>query len=160
VDTCVGLVVDRLAVVGEVEAVVELPTHAVPAETTANDIHDPDLIDAVWANQVDPFVATLFNAPTTSGGQHCIQNISGSERGSQARKSLAKTTREVVHHLVADGILDENSNEPLAVIACRFCLDAGADHVLVGMRSPEYVAQLEPLFSRTPTRSSQTAAQR
>jgi hypothetical protein len=35
---------------------------------------------------------------------------------------------------------------PLALIACQYALEAGLDHVLVGMRRPRYVELMRPLF--------------
>ena len=64
-----------------------------------------------------------------------------------ARARAAGTTASVAAQLAEHGILDREPGEPLAVAACRFCLDAGVDHVLVGMRRPRYVAELAPLFA-------------
>jgi hypothetical protein len=63
------------------------------------------------------------------------------ERAAQARRTLIEA-----------GFIDRNDRRSLASIACQYCLDAGIDHVLVGMRDVDYVDDLRPLFQ--PRRST------
>jgi hypothetical protein len=48
--------------------------------------------------------------------------------------------------MIEQGLVPQNGDRPLPVIACQSYLDAGINHVLVGMRSPKYVDSLISLF--------------
>ena len=145
---CVAFVTAQLAAREEIEPWTSFrPMQFLRDNRSA--IPDPDLVDAIWLNQIDPFVTTLFDGALAVEARGAFARLRRYARAC-ALQPLAARTRATVAKLTAAGLLDPSSNEPLAVSACRYCLDAGADHVLVGMRQPRYVAELAPLFFYSP----------
>jgi aryl-alcohol dehydrogenase-like predicted oxidoreductase len=144
-EACVALVATRLGSVGE-----EQPwTSFRPMQFLRDNRHgipDPDLVDEIWANQIEPFVAALFEDDPPDEVRAAFGSLRADARA-HAQRTLGDGSRCALEGLVGEGLLAADSEEPLAHAACRFCLDAGADHVLVGMRRPEYVAQLASLFA-------------
>ena len=144
-ETCVALVERRLAELGQPEAWSSFrPMQFLRDHRDA--IADADLVDLVWENQIDPFLQALFDDPVPPEAREAFDRLRAFARAC-ARARAAGTTASVAAQLAEHGILDREPGEPLAVAACRFCLDAGVDHVLVGMRRPRYVAELAPLFA-------------
>jgi aryl-alcohol dehydrogenase-like predicted oxidoreductase len=105
------------------------------------DGNDVDLIDAAWTNQIRPFLDTLYDQNIPDQAAVAFERL---YRNSirKSRVLQAERTKAVLADLKAQGQLSLNDEESLAVAACRFCLEKGADHVLVGMRRPEYVNEL------------------
>ncbi|HEX8207053.1 MAG TPA: aldo/keto reductase [Solirubrobacteraceae bacterium] len=143
-ERCVELVAGRLERLGAEE-----PWHAFrPMQflrDSRDEITDPELVDAIWGAQIEPFLAALYDAAPPREAVEAFSRLRASAHAS-ARTKLAERTREALADLNAAGVLEPLDDEPLAVTACRWCLEAGADHVLVGMRRPEYVDQLAPLL--------------
>jgi aryl-alcohol dehydrogenase-like predicted oxidoreductase len=146
-DECVELVIAELALRGRPEPWTSFRPMQFLRDNR-RDISDPELVDAIWVNQIDPFVAALFGDEPAPAARAAFAALRA-QTHSCARAHLAEHTQTAVARLCAEGLLDPQADETLAVAACRYCLDAGADHVLVGMRRPEYVAQLAPLFTAT-----------
>ena len=48
--------------------------------------------------------------------------------------------------LIESGRIRASDLRPLAQIACEHCIQSGIDHVLVGMRTVNYVDTLKMLF--------------
>src|SRR5690242_13193935 len=97
-------------------------------------IADPELVDAIWTDRVLPFVATLFGESLTEEVVAMFDQLHTVTRA-RAQASLAATTHRVLAE-VADCPAGADVREGLAEAACRYCLSAGVDHVLVGMRHP------------------------
>jgi hypothetical protein len=143
--TCVGLVSARLELLDRAEPWTSFRPMQFLRDSR-NDIPDPGLVDAIWARQIAPFVATLFDGDAGREARDAFEQLRFHARAN-AQAVLSQTTRAALARLVREGLLDRSSTEPLAITACRYCLDAGADHILVGMRRPEYVVELAPLFA-------------
>jgi hypothetical protein len=95
----------------------------------------------IWANRIDPFVTALY-----AGHPPPAARVAFAELRAVLPASDPAHTRRAVAELTDDGLLHQESSESLAVAACRYCLDAGADHVMVGMRRAGYVDMLAPFF--------------
>ena len=146
-DHCVELVATQLAVLGELEPWTSFRPMQFLRDNR-NDIPDHELVDEIFANQIDPFVVTLFGQDPPAAVRAAFQDLRAHAH-SRTHAHLAERTNVAVARLAEEGLLQPQSDEPLAVAACRYCLATGVDHVLVGMRRPEYVAQLATLFSTT-----------
>jgi aryl-alcohol dehydrogenase-like predicted oxidoreductase len=109
------------------------------------DIAEPELVDVIWANQIFPFVAALYDGKAPRSARLAFERLRVHARAC-AQAHQATRTRRALAHLRQEGVVDADLHTPLALRACRFCLSAGCDHVLVGMRRPEYVDQLRPLM--------------
>lgn len=146
-DECVELVIAQLAACGQPEPWTSFrPMQFLRDNRSA--VSDPELVDAIWVNQIDPFINALFGDEPAHAARTAFA-VLRTHTQSCARAHLAEHTQAAVARLSAEGLLNPQADEPLAVAACRYCLAAGADHVLVGMRRPEYVTQLAPLFTGT-----------
>jgi aryl-alcohol dehydrogenase-like predicted oxidoreductase len=144
-DKCVKLVTERLDALGQEEHWTRFRPMQFLRDNR-NDIPDPDLVDAIWTNQIDPFVVALFGKDRLPAITSAFDALRERAK-SRARAQLAERSRTAISQLYDKGLLDRASVEPLAIKACRYGLAAGADHVLVGMRRPEYVEQLAPLLT-------------
>ena len=110
------------------------------------EIPDLDLLDTIWERQIVPFIEAVFDGGSLGDARDAFEDLHLDARASTLL-ALELRTRAGVAHLLREGLLEQDSDEPLAMAACRYCLDAGADHVVVGMRRAEYVTQLAPLFA-------------
>jgi aryl-alcohol dehydrogenase-like predicted oxidoreductase len=108
-------------------------------------IPDPELVDAIWTNQVLPFVAKLFGDALTEEIVALFDQLRRLTRACSLA-ALAATTQRALAGLADHPPGGEPAAESLAEAACRYCLSAGVDHVLVGMRHPAYVASLTALL--------------
>jgi aryl-alcohol dehydrogenase-like predicted oxidoreductase len=106
---------------------------------------DIDLIDAAWANQIRPFLDTLYEQRVPGNVANTFKRLY-KESIRICRYLQAKRTEAVISALKTQGKLTLREEESVAIAACRSCLDLGADHVLVGMRRPEYVRELTSLM--------------
>jgi Aldo/keto reductase family len=112
-----------------------------------NDIPDPSLVNDIWKHQVEPFLSALFEGSPPHASEDPFEQLRAHACQCAARR-LAESTQAATANLMGQGMLDRLPGESLATAAIRFCIDAGVDHVLVGMRQPTYVAELSPLFQR------------
>jgi aryl-alcohol dehydrogenase-like predicted oxidoreductase len=143
-DECVQVVATRLAVLGETNSWDRFRPMQFLRDNHAG-VPSIDLLDAVWASQIEPFLSALYRGNPPAPAREAFTRLRVLMCESE-RAAMAEATRAAVTRLTTGGLLQEGKSEPLALAACRYCLDAGADHVLVGMRRPEYVAELAPLF--------------
>ena len=112
-------------------------------EPTGDDV---DLIDAAWSNQIRPFLDTLYEQMMPSNVVDAFEGLY-KESIRISRRMQAKRSDVAIDSLKMQGKLRLQPGESVAVAACRSCLDLGADHVLVGMRRPEYVQEMRALMS-------------
>jgi aryl-alcohol dehydrogenase-like predicted oxidoreductase len=111
-------------------------------------IPDPGLIDAIWNAQIDPFLTALFDGEPTADAAEAFRRLR-EEMVQAANITLANDTRRALRELEAERLLEPMPDHEVALAACRYCLEAGADHVLVGMRRRAYVESLRPLLAHT-----------
>ncbi len=103
-------------------------------------------IDHIFSQQLTPFVNQLYadRIPDDLNRQieafRLICEKSALSKMDQIASTIKKQLeeREVVH---------SSDKRPLQVILCEKYLEAGIDHVLVGMRRTDYVRDLQPFFS-------------
>jgi len=60
----------------------------------------------------------------------------------RVRQRMSERAAAVQRELIAERVLNERDDYPLQALACQFPLNAGVDHVLVGMRDTAYVREL------------------
>lgn len=61
-------------------------------------------------------------------------------------KNMQNKTLLFRERMVRKGLIQDDKNTSLPVLACQYYLNAGIDHVLVGMRTTKYVDDLKKLF--------------
>ncbi len=59
---------------------------------------------------------------------------------------MTRQARALRQRLIEQGLIAPHDTRPLPLIACQSYLNAGIDHVLVGMRTPQYVDSLRSIF--------------
>jgi hypothetical protein len=62
------------------------------------------------------------------------------------KRSMTQKARAFRQQMIEQGIIAQNDDRSLPVIACQNYLGAGINHVLVGMRNRQYVDSLISLF--------------
>lgn len=98
----------------------------------------------VFEAHLIPLLVRLYGGPLPPGEMEAFNRF----HDSVLARAIARTAAQaesVRRECIADGILRDDGR-PLALAACESYLQAGIDHVLVGMRRPEYVDQLKPLL--------------
>lgn len=143
-DRCVEVVSGRLREIGSEAAWSDFAPMKFLRDNREG-IPDPELVDAIWTNQVLPFVATLFGEALTEEIVALFDQLRMLTRES-SQATLAATTHRALADLADRLPGGEPTREGLAEAACRYCLSAGVDHVLVGMRHPAYVESLTALL--------------
>jgi len=142
---CISLVTNRLAEVAPEQSWQSFrPMQFLRDYKPTGD--DVDLIDAAWSNQIRPFLDTLYEQKIPSDVADAFEGYYR-ESIRMSRRMQAKRSDLAINSLRAKGRLRVQPGESVAVAACRSCLDLGADHVLVGMRRPEYVEEMRALMS-------------
>lgn len=106
---------------------------------------NPDIVDKVFDQHIFPFMNKLYEGRIS---EKVLNSFSALRRISvlYAKKSMTEITMSFKQQLTSQGIIAQNDNRPLSLIACQSYLDAGVDHVLVGMKSTKYVDNLVDLF--------------
>jgi hypothetical protein len=145
-EDCVGFVQQQLTTTGIPHAPMDFMVMQFLRDNR-HGISHPDLVDEIFLRHVYPFVEHLWNREVNADGPRQFALLHTVLRHG-ARRALSQNADIIRAGLVEKGIIEENDPRPLAQIACEFGLRSGLDHVVVGMRLPEYVDILRPLFSR------------
>lgn len=104
-----------------------------------------DLVIQIFHEQLGPFLRRLYEDGMPPEAARAFARLEG--RASQyAKRAMSDRARAGRRALVVAGTIDRDDPRPLASIACQYPLNAGIDHVLVGMREIAYVDELKPLF--------------
>lgn len=108
---------------------------------------DPDLVQELIELRLGAFLSQLYGQSLPSADRECYARFL---RCALVNARRLTTSRAIAlrRDLVAAGLLPAGEARPLALLACGHCLEAGIDHVLAGMRRPEYVETLRELFHR------------
>jgi aryl-alcohol dehydrogenase-like predicted oxidoreductase len=141
---CIALVERRLAQAGEPHNWSDFRPMQFLRDNLSG-IGDFDLIDAIWRAQVEPFIQTLFGPEPSAEVRNAFHDMRHAV-GLPRRQNIERRGMDAVRDLVDSGLLELRPAETLAQAACRYVLEAGVDHVVVGMRNPRYVEELAPYF--------------
>jgi aryl-alcohol dehydrogenase-like predicted oxidoreductase len=109
---------------------------------------NPEAVDQVFDQRLFPFLDKLYRYSI----DEAVWESFGRLRAIAvlyAKRNMTRRAQALKRRWVARGVISRGDRRPLPVIACESYLDAGIDHVLVGMRSVKYVDSLKTLF-RTP----------
>jgi aryl-alcohol dehydrogenase-like predicted oxidoreductase len=143
-DDCVALVSERLLELGEERSWADF-TPMQFLRDNRNGVEDPDVVDAIWANRIYPFLEVLEgDAPWPQARERFGRLYEHMRAAAQA--GLAPRTHEALSSMGRDDLVDRRARDSLAAAACRYCLESGVDHVLVGMRTLPYVNAIAPLL--------------
>jgi aryl-alcohol dehydrogenase-like predicted oxidoreductase len=143
-EECLRLVRQRLDEVGSVDDVMEfVPLQIISSSWSS--FGSIDMVDQVFNQHVLPFLDELYEG---SIDQEVLDAFAKLRHivVLYAKRCMTHKARAFRQRMIEQGLVTENDVCPLPVIACRSYLDAGIDHVLVGMRTPQYVDSLSSLF--------------
>lgn len=110
-------------------------------------VGNPELVDAIFARHVDPFLHALFGSAVPPPTQDLFLSLRSHARRFALRE-LSKTGTLMRDDLVRSGLVAGDDPRPLATLAAEYPLQVGIDHVVIGMRNTEYVDDFVPLFHR------------
>ena len=114
-------------------------------ETHWQNLASPEAVEQLFGELFYPLLRQLYpdGIPEAERGAYSRLHRAAliGSRATMTRKALALRL-----DLIASGVLDERDDRPFPVVACENYLRAGIDHVLVGMRSVDYVESLKELF--------------
>jgi aryl-alcohol dehydrogenase-like predicted oxidoreductase len=102
-----------------------------------------DAVDALFAAHFFPLVEALDELDE-EGDAEAFRALYATALA-HARRNNARAAAAIRARVEDEGLIPRDGR-PLPVVACERLLSWGADHVLVGMRRPEYVEQLQELF--------------
>jgi aryl-alcohol dehydrogenase-like predicted oxidoreductase len=110
------------------------------------DLPTVEAAEAIVATHLAPLLRHLW--PDAAPPEQELATIRRLQRSllAQARDNMTTVTCRFRAELVASGQLDVHDPRPLALVACERVLEAGFDHVVVGMRRRRYVDDLRPLL--------------
>ena len=151
-DECVAIVQGRLATIDAEHAWADFGPMRFLRDNR-DGIHDPDQIDAVWRSRVAPFLRALYDGEPPGEVLVAFADLRDA-MGSRRRGQIEERGKEAARSRPEVEGFGSPAGGSLARSAVRYCLNAGADHVLVGMRRPEYVRELAPLFGSRPALAS------
>jgi aryl-alcohol dehydrogenase-like predicted oxidoreductase len=106
---------------------------------------DPAIVAKLFDLTFEPILSAAF--PGRLPGSVIADMRSTSEKvRSYARRRMARAAHSFARQPDIARRARGVRGDTLQVVACQAVLDAGVDHVLIGMRRPEYVKQFQHLF--------------
>jgi aryl-alcohol dehydrogenase-like predicted oxidoreductase len=143
-EECLRLVRQRLDEVGIVEDAMEfVPIQVISCSWSS--FSSTDVANQVFDQHVLPFLNTLYEGNIDEEVLNAFAKLRHIV-ALYAKRSMTQTACTFRQQMIEQGLVPQNDDRPLPVIACQSYLDAGINHVLVGMRSPKYVDSLIGLF--------------
>ncbi|NSL88341.1 aldo/keto reductase [Chitinophaga sp. Mgbs1] len=112
-----------------------------------NKLSDPQAVAALFTHQFFVFIRQLFGGRIPATVTQLMQEVFDSSNR-HTRYNMAQRSRQFIADLIAQGRINATDLYPIAATACRHYLNTGIDHVLLGMRSVQYVDQVKTLFHR------------
>lgn len=106
---------------------------------------NPDAVMQIFQNYLHPFLYRIYEEDIPS---HDLDVYVGfyEEAILCSKKNMAERTLNFRNKLISEGIIKEDDERPLPLIACEVYLNSNINHVLMGMRKIKYVDMMKPLF--------------
>ncbi|MBI2521472.1 MAG: aldo/keto reductase [Bdellovibrio sp.] len=105
----------------------------------------PDVVEQVFICNFFPLIAQLYGSALSleeSKPYYMLYDIALS----RSRQLMTERASKYRVKLEDEGIIVPHANQPLPVLAIQKYLEWGVDHVLVGMKRPQYVRELQAFF--------------
>lgn len=106
---------------------------------TRNLVIDLDLVEAAWASQVGPFLEALYGPAVPPAVAAAFEDLHEAYRHRYLTSLDPPAPPEPAASAASDRPGPDGAGSSAGRRAVRFCLDSGFDHVLAGMRRPQYV---------------------
>lgn len=111
-----------------------------------NKLPTPDAVEQVFHGHFFPFIAKIWGGSGLNASEAAPFYELFETAELFSRKHLSTKAQDFREQAQKVGLLPLNEEIPFAVMAVETYLDYGFDYVLVGMKKPEYVAQMKHLF--------------
>lgn len=106
----------------------------------------PDAVEQVFQGHFFPFVAQVWGASGLSAEESKPFYLLYDVALLFSRRNMTLRALEYKKELQSKGIISNDDNRPFANLVIESYLKAGVDHVLVGMRTTEYVKSFRELI--------------
>jgi len=143
-ERCLQLVRRRLHELGSDDDVLEFAPLQIISQSWSS-FSDTDMVEQVFNQHVWPFLDELYEGSIPPEVLQAFTQLRQTVR-LYAKRSMTIKARQCRQQLIEQGLMAENDRRSLPLLACQSYLNAGIDHVLVGMRQPQYVDDLSSLF--------------
>jgi hypothetical protein len=110
-------------------------------------IEHPDTVDQIFGRHFYPFAEQLWDGSLPREVKAAFRLLHSDARRFSQQK-LTGRAQQFRGDLLAAGSIKSEDDRRLAVIACDFPLQSGVDHVVVGMRSRNYVTDLKEIITQ------------
>lgn len=115
------------------------------SEGAWRELGTPESVEDVFQSCVFPLVSALTGGDTGRPVWSATTRLAHASEAC-ARGALTRRAAPIRERALETGLLDEDDRRPFATALCESYLRAGLDHVLIGMRRPQYVEELRSLF--------------
>jgi hypothetical protein len=108
-------------------------------------LDNPDVVTGIFHEHFYPFLNHLYEGAIPEADKSVYLKLHQAAY-LLSRRNMTQAALDFRQEMIQQGLINENDERALPVIACDKYLEAGIDHVLVGMRSVKYVESLKSLF--------------
>ena len=143
-DHCVDIVAKQLKSIGSTDTPMDFTVMQFLRDSWMR-IGHPDLVQQIFTERLHPFLDRLYGGEITREDAAVFAELQW-HATLHSLDHAAEKTEGVRRELESRGVIAPGDSRPLAVISCARGLESGVDHVLVGMRRPEYVDCVKALF--------------
>ncbi len=143
-DDCFHILSNKLQKTGISEDLLSFPVMKLLSNNWMK-IGNPEAVQTIFNQYFYPFVEKLYSSKIPSKHRIMFKNL---ERNATlfSKKELTKKSEFFKMNLIEKGIIKKDDIRPLPVIACQYYLEAGMDHILVGMKRISYIKDFKDLF--------------
>lgn len=111
-----------------------------------NNLPSPDAVDQVFMGHFFPFLANIWGEAGVPPQEAQVFYDLYEVATELSRKEMNQKANGFRSELEDNGVISPQDQRPLSLILCQLYLEAGVDHILVGMRNKTYVEDLSPLL--------------
>lgn len=141
---CLELINKQLEVLGVSDDAMEFAVIKL-LESSWMRLGSPEVVTEIFHGHFYPFLNHLYDGPIPQEEMNVYLKFQQTCY-LFSRRTMTKTALTFRDEMVEKGVIGKDDQRALPVIACDKYLNAGIDHVLVGMRSIKYVESLKTLF--------------
>lgn len=143
-EQCLQLVRRRLEALGSDDDVLEFAPLQIISQSWSS-FSDTDMVEQVFNQHIWPFLDELYEGSIPPEVLQAFTQLQQIVK-LYAKRSMTIKARQFRQQLIEQGLITADDRCSLPLLACQSYLNAGIDHVLVGMRQPQYVDGLSSLF--------------
>jgi aryl-alcohol dehydrogenase-like predicted oxidoreductase len=139
---CYRLITTQLSSIGSSESLPEIGVLAF-LERRWLEFDNGEALDTVFQEHFYPFVSAIYVNGIPEDHDAYYRRLYARAQA-RCRQRMAEAARRAIEHTIG---MKVTPDRPLQLVATEFCLSAGIDHVLLGMRRVPYVKMFEHLIT-------------